>query len=176
MNFTILLLFINLNNLCMLVQNKLSNAVGLLTTGLLAGAFFYATFNVLPTFWEVGTDVHLGFRVALMRHNALNMPLLMAIGIAATIWFGWTIRHLKLPRIFACLAIALAIATLVITRFYNVPINLEIKTWLPTAPPGNWLAIMETWDFYHSMRTVTAIGSFLMVLIASFSSSQNSQQ
>ena len=156
------------------VQDKLSNAVVLLVTGILAGTFFYATFNVLPTFWEVSTEVHLGFRVALMRHNALNMQLLMIAGIVATVWYGWTIRQQAFPRIFAFLAIALTIATLLITRLGNVPINLEVKTWLPTAPPVNWLAIMKTWDFYHSMRTATAIGSFLMVLIASFSNKPSS--
>src|SRR5882757_10898677 len=158
----------------MSLQTKLSNAVALLATGILASTFFYATFNVLPTFGEVPTDIHLSFRVALMRHNALNMQLLMATGIIATAWFGWTIRQQKFPRIFAFSAIALTIATLLITRLGNIPINLEVKTWLPTAPPVNWLAIMRTWDFYHSMRTVTAIGSFLMVLIASFSNKPNS--
>ena len=160
----------------MLIRNKLSNALALLVTGILAGTFFYATSNVLPTFWEVNTEIHLGFRVALMRHNALNMQLLMATGIVATVWFGWTVRQQKLPGIFALLAIVLTVATLLITRLGNVPINLEVKTWLLANPPANWLAIMKTWDFYHSLRTATSIGSFLMVLMASFSGSQGSQQ
>jgi len=160
----------------MIVRNKVSNAVALLATGILAGTFFYATSNVLPTFWEVPTNVHLAFRVALMRHNALNMQLLMAAAIVASLWFGITVRQQKVPFVFATIAILLTIATLMITRFGNVPINMEVKTWLPTAPPANWLAIMKTWDSYHSARTATAIASFLFVLIASFSGSKDFKQ
>ena len=160
----------------MIVQNKLSNAIALLATGILAGTFFYATSNVLPTFWEVPTNIHLAFRVALMRHNALNMQLLMATAIVASLWFGLTVRRQRVPFVFAIVAILLTIATLMITRFGNVPINMEVKTWLPSAPPANWLTTMKTWDSYHSMRTATAIGSFLMVLLASFSASTDSKQ
>ena len=160
----------------MITQNKLSNAAALLATGILAGTFFYATFNVLPTFWEVPTNLHLSFRVALMRHNALNMQLLMMTTIVASLWFGWTIRQQKISRVFGAIAILLTIATLLITRFGNVPINMEVKTWLPTAPPTNWLSIMKTWDSYHTMRTATAIGSFFMILIATFSGNTSSRQ
>lgn len=155
------------------IQSKLSNAVALLATGILAGTFFYATFNVLPTFWEVPKNIHLSFRVALMRHNALNMQLMMATAAVASIWFTWSIRHQKLPVIFAGLAILLTSATLFITKLGNIPINLEMKTWIPAAPPSNWLTILKTWDLYHSMRTATAILSFIMVVIASFFNNPN---
>ncbi|HTE10344.1 MAG TPA: DUF1772 domain-containing protein [Chitinophagaceae bacterium] len=160
----------------MLIQKKLSNALALLATGLIAGIFFYATFFVLPTFWEVPTATHLGFRVALMRHNAVTMQLIMLTCIVATVWFGWAVRKQQIPRFFVAIAIAFTLATLFITRLGNVPINLEMKTWLPAAPPPDWLSVMRTWDFYHTCRTATAIGSFIMMLFASFSESLRLQK
>src|SRR5882757_10056563 len=153
----------------MTVIYKISNAVVLLTTGLLAGTFFYAKFNVLPTFWEVPIETHLRFRVALMQHNGITVQSLMAAAILSTIWFTWINRRQKVTCILAGFAILLTIATFIITRFGNVPINAQIKTWVPTAPPANWIDVLKTWDLYHTFRTVTAIGSFVVVLIATFS-------
>src|SRR5882762_6869372 len=112
----------------MIIQNRFSNAFALLTTGILAGIFFYATFFVSPAFWDVPAAIHLNFRVALMGHNAVIMQLIMALTIGATLWFGWSVRNQKLSRVFSGLAIVFTIATLLITRLGNVPMNFEIKT------------------------------------------------
>ena len=160
----------------MIIQRKLSNALALLTTGLIAGIFVYGTFFVLPTFWEVPVNTHLSFRVALMRHNAVSMQLIMLICIVATVWFGWAMRNQPIPRFFVVVAIVFTLATLFITRLGNVPINLEMKTWLPASPPPDWLSVMKTWDSYHTWRTVTAIGSFIMILFASFSEGPRPQK
>jgi hypothetical protein len=153
------------------MKKEIPNAIVLFTIGLLGGTFFYAKFNVLPTFREVPTEVHLSFRVALMKHNGIIVQSLMAIAIISSIWFTWTIRKQRNTLIFASIAILLTIATLLITRLGNVPINAQIKTWLLTAPPDNWITILDRWDFFHTCRTTTAIGSFISVLIATFSKS-----
>lgn len=152
----------------MTIKIETSNTVVLFATGLLAGTFFYAKFNILPTFWDVPTDIHFRFRVALMKHNGIVVQSLMAIAILSSVWFAWTIRILRNAYIFAGFSVILTIATFLITRFGNVPINSQIKTWLSTAPPEDWVSILKTWDFYHTCRTVTAIGSFIMILIATF--------
>ncbi|GAB4038447.1 anthrone oxygenase family protein [Spirosoma gilvum] len=146
--------------------NQIAKPIALLSTGLLAGTFFYATVNVLPTFWEVPTPIHLAFRTALMRHNALTMQLSMGIAIGMSIWFSWTVRHSRLSRSFALLAVCLGLSTLLITRLGNVPINLVIKTWNLSTPPANWLDIMARWDRFHTYRTISAIGGFVCLILA----------
>jgi len=111
-----------------------------------------------------------------MRHNAVSMQLIMLACVLATVWFGWTVRNQAIPRLFVAVAIISILATLFITRLGNVPINLEMKTWLPAAPPHEWLSVMRTWNFYHTLRTITAFGSFVMVLVASFSDSPQLQK
>ena len=48
--------------------------IALTVTGLLAGAFFYAFVNVVPTFYEVPENVHFIIRTQLMSHNGILMP------------------------------------------------------------------------------------------------------
>ena len=149
-------------------NNKLSNAIALFSTGLLAGTFFYVKFNVLPTFWEVPQFVHLCFRSTLMKHNDVVFQSLMITSIISCIWFTWRIRSLKYISIFTGFAAILGITTYLITYFGNLPINAQLKVWLHTSPPKDWAKILKIWDFYHTCRTITAIGSFTMILIATF--------
>lgn len=149
-------------------KNEISNAVALFATGLLAGTFFYVRCNIVPTFWEVPTDVHLRFRFVLMKYNDIVFRSLMAASIVFSIWFAWRIRLLKHIFIFTGFAVLLSITTFLITYFGNEPINSQIRIWIKSTPPKNWIAILKTWDFYHTCRTATAIGSFVMILIATF--------
>lgn len=149
-------------------KNEISNAVALFATGLLAGTFFYVRFNIMPTFWEVPADVHLRFRFILMKYNDIVFRSLMTASIISTIWFTWRLRSSKHIFIFTGFAVILAITTFLITYFGNMPISSQIKVWLQTSPPKNWVSILKTWDFYHTCRTVTAMGSFIMILIATF--------
>lgn len=153
-------------------KNIISNAVALFSTGLLAGTFFYVRFNIMPTFWEVPMDVHLRFRFVLMKYNDFVFKSLIMVSIISSTWFAWRIRSLKYIFIFTCFAVLLAIFTFLITYFGNMPISSQIKTWLQTSPPKNWITILKTWDFYHTCRTSTAIGSFILLLVATFFKNQ----
>lgn len=149
-------------------NNEIPNAVALFATGLLAGTFFYVRFNIVPTFWEVPTDVHLRFRFVLMKYNDIVFLLLMGAAIISSIWFALSVRSLNHIFVFTSFAVVLAITTFLIAYFGNMPINSQINTWIKTVPPKNWVAILKTWDFYHTCRTVTSMGSFIMILIATF--------
>ena len=149
-------------------QHKLSNALALFTTGLLAGTFFYVKIIILPTFWDVSTNIHLHFRFALMQHHDAVFQTLIALSILSSSWFTWRIRTLGQISVFTGFAVLLGITTYLITYFGNIPINNQLKLWLETSVPENWVSILKSWDFFHTCRTATAIGSFLMILIATF--------
>jgi hypothetical protein len=65
---------------------RVAKLLSLISTGLLAGVFTYALFAIIPAWNEVPRDVHFTYRVALMRHNAIGMQSIMAIGIIAPLW------------------------------------------------------------------------------------------
>ena len=140
----------------------------ILLTGLIAGTFFYGGLTVLPAFFDVNPYVHLTFRTILMKYNAPVVMTLVIIAIVSQTLYSWQARKINVARVFVWLSLALTISSLLITRILSVPINIVIKTWNPSSPPADWMNIMVTWNVYNTIRTFTAIGSFLLIIIADF--------
>lgn len=148
------------------MQTTVCKFVALFATGLLSGAFMYGFLNLVPTFYEVPINVHLVYRVQLMRHNGITMQTLMALSFLIPIWYAILYRDYLGPRNFAILSSSLALATFLITRFGNVPINQVMKTWSPSNPPADWQAILHRWDTFNLIRTLTAIACFISFIIS----------
>lgn len=137
--------------------------VALGCTGLLAGAFFYGWSTVVPAYRHVPIDVHLRFRTVLMEVNAPIMQTLMGASVLtclalALLSQGWR-------RAGAAAAGAMALVSLAVTRFGNVPINVQVKRWPVQAPPANYLELLNRWDVYHSVRTAAAVLAFVLLLV-----------
>ncbi len=143
--------------------------LSLFSTGLIGGAFFYGYLNVVPTFYDVKPAVHFLFRTALMKHNSILMPILNAVAIIFTTLFAFSIKiNEGIARAFAFTASILSIITFLTTLFGNVPINGIIKTWSPDQPPYSWEIILRKWDFFNTIRTATAVGCFICILLTDF--------
>ncbi|SNS84345.1 DUF1772 domain-containing protein [Actinoplanes regularis] len=142
---------------------RLARGVALLSTGLLAGAFAYAVVSVVPTFKAVPLDVHLQFRTALMHMNGIFMQALMAVSLLSSFWLAITLRGAA--RGYAAGAGSLALTSLLVTRFGNVPINGRIKTWSASSLPLDHAELLQRWEIYHYLRTATAIAAFLLLIV-----------
>jgi uncharacterized membrane protein len=147
-------------------MEKIASVLAITSTGLLAGAFAYAFFAVVPTFYEVPLEVHFTFRDALMRHNGVYVQIVMALSILTPLWSAYTTQRSGGRRSLAVLASLLAATSFVVTRFGNVPINQMIKTWSAATPPPGYKELLGRWLVFHNIRTVTAVVSFLCVVIA----------
>jgi hypothetical protein len=147
-------------------MEKFASLVAITSTGLLAGAFAYAFFAVVPTFYEVPLEVHFTFRDALMRHNGVYVQIVMALSILTPLWSAYTTRRSGGRRSLAVLASLLAAMSFLVTRFGNVPINQMIKTWSAATPPPGYKELLGRWLVFHNIRTATAVVSFLCVVIA----------
>ncbi|WP_245645284.1 DoxX family protein [Pseudonocardia acaciae] len=145
-------------------MNRLVRGVALLCTGLLAGAFFYGWVTVVPAYQYVPIDVHLRFRTVLMMVNAPVMQTLMITAIIACLTLAVLSRGWH--RTVASAASAMALTSLLVTRFGNVPINDRIRTWPVFAPPAGHLELLQRWDSYHGIRTATAVLAFVLLLVA----------
>ena len=146
---------------------KFAQPFALLTTGLLAGVYYYGYFTVIPAFYEVPIKVHLAYRVALMNHNSIYVQSLTAAAILAPIWLAITAKLNRTVRIWSILAAIVALLSILTTRFGNVPINRLIRVWEAGQPPANWHAILDQWIIYNNIRSVFALASFAFVLVAS---------
>lgn len=161
----------NTTNLGPTLHVRLATGVALLSSGLLAGAFLFGWATVAPTFAEVPLEVHLTYRVELMKFNGAIMPPLMGITIAALIWFTAVTRGGA--RACAAGATGLAIAALLTTMFGNVPINGEIKEWATGSLPADYQERLSVWGTFHDIRFATAVGAFVLLIVAAGWTSRN---
>jgi uncharacterized membrane protein len=148
-------------------MNKFAQPLALLTTGLLAGVYYYGYFTVIPAFYEVPIKVHLEYRVALMNHNSFYVQALTGFAILAPVWLAIAARKNRKVRNWSLFAAIAALLSIVTTRFGNVPINRLIRVWEASEPPANWHAILDQWILFNNIRTVFALLSFVFVLIVS---------
>ncbi|MEU7764060.1 DUF1772 domain-containing protein [Nocardia sp. NPDC049190] len=140
----------------------LARACALFFGGLLAGAFGYGAVNVLYAFRRVPLDVRFTFHTALMSVNGLVMQSLMGATILSTLVLA--VRSSARDRWLAGGAAVLAVASFLITRLGNVPINQHIKVWAVSDPPVDYAEILSRWEAFHVARTACAVSAFLLVV------------
>ena len=145
---------------------RAAKLLSLMSTGFLAGVFTYAIFAIIPAWNEVPRQVHFTYRVALMRHNAIVMQSIMAVGILAPLWWAWTLRAMPAARACAVAASVMNLIAVVVTRFGNVPVNQVIRQWLITPPPSGYLEPLHRWTVFNNIRTAAAVLGFVLILIA----------
>ncbi|MFH8369072.1 anthrone oxygenase family protein [Streptomyces sp. NPDC018031] len=146
-------------------RDRLVLGFSLLSTGLLAGAFGYGAANLVPTFDAVPIGTRLEFHSALMKRNSVTMQAAMAASVLGALALAALTRGRD--RVLAAAAGLSALASFLITRFGNVPINGRIKRWAATAPPPDHAEVLRRWELFHHARTLTAVAAFaLLVLLA----------
>jgi uncharacterized membrane protein len=141
--------------------------LALLAAGLLAGAFGYGSANIVPTFAAVPLDVRLTFHTAMMKINEPVMQTTMALTILSTLALAVTARGATRPL--AAGASALALTSLLVTVFGNVPIHSQIRQWAATSAPAGYMEILRRWEMFHTIRTATALIAFLLLIVAAVS-------
>jgi hypothetical protein len=145
---------------------RVAKLLSLMSTGFLAGVFTYAFFAIIPAWNEVPRQVHFTYRVALMRHNAIVMQSIMALGIVAPLWWAWTIRAMPAARACAMAASIMNLTAVLVTRFGNVPINQLVRKWLTEPPPADYLVPLHRWTVFNDIRSLAAVFGFALILIA----------
>ncbi|MFE5595340.1 anthrone oxygenase family protein [Streptomyces sp. NPDC056549] len=141
---------------------RLLLGVSLLSTGLLSGAFGYGAANLVPTFNSVPIEMRLDFHAELMKMNGITVQAAMAVSALSALALAAVTR--KRTRVLAGTAGLLTVASFLITRFGNVPINGRIKQWAVTAPPADHAEILRRWELFNDARTLTAIAAFALLI------------
>ncbi|MFE2324095.1 anthrone oxygenase family protein [Streptomyces sp. NPDC059385] len=143
---------------------RLLGGLALIATGLLAGAFGYGAANLVPTFNAVPLDMRLSFHAELMKTNGITMQAAMAVSTLSSLTLAVVTRGRT--RLIAGAAGLLTLASFLITRFGNVPINGRIKEWARTsAPPADHAEILRRWEVFNDLRTLTALAAFVLLTV-----------
>ncbi|MEU7631585.1 DUF1772 domain-containing protein [Nocardia sp. NPDC049220] len=139
----------------------MARACALFFGGLLAGSFGYGAVNVLYAFRTVALDVRFTFHTALMSANGFVMQSLMGATFLSTLVLA--VRSSARYRRLAGGAAALTVASFLITRLGNVPINQQIKVWAISGRPADYAEILGRWEAFHIARALCAVFAFLLV-------------
>ncbi|MFD8412137.1 DUF1772 domain-containing protein [Streptomyces sp. NPDC059650] len=144
------------------MRSRLLLGLALLSTGLLAGAFGYGAANLVPTFNAVPIEMRLGFHAELMKMNGITMQATMAASALSTLALAASVRGRARRQ--AGAAGLLTVASFLITRFGNVPINGRIKAWAATTAPPDHARILHRWELFNDARTGTAVLAFVLLI------------
>ncbi|MFF5797833.1 MULTISPECIES: DUF1772 domain-containing protein [Streptomyces] len=142
---------------------RLAQAVALLSTGALAGAFGYGAANLVPTFNAVPLEMRLSFHTELMQMNGITMQ--AAMGMSALSSMTLAIMTRGTTRRLAGGAALLALTSFLITRLGNVPINGQIKKWAATSAPPDHAEILARWEAFNYARTGAAFAAFVLLIL-----------
>ncbi|MFJ8659517.1 anthrone oxygenase family protein [Streptomyces sp. NPDC093795] len=144
---------------------RVVQGLALLSTGALAGAFGYGAANLVPTFNAVPLDMRLSFHAQLMQMNGITMQGAMGISALSALTLAAMTRGSA--RWLAGGAGLLAIASFLITRLGNVPINGRIKEWAVTSAPADHAEILARWEVFNYARTAAAFAAFALLILLS---------
>lgn len=142
---------------------RLAQGTALLSTGALAGAFGYGAANLVPTFKAVPLEMRLSFHTELMKMNGITMQGAMAVSMLSAVALAILTRGAT--RWLAGGAALLALASFLITRFGNVPINGRIKEWAASSAPPDHAEILARWEAFNYARTGAAFAAFLLLIL-----------
>ena len=140
--------------------------VAVLFSGLFAG--FLATVLVFEaTLRGYGSAVYTQVRLIELAHlddlaTALLLPAILASVVLAVAVF----RRRGNDRWLPLTAVALLLATLVISVSISVPINTAQASWSVVAPPADWSAVRDRWQLAHVARTTTSVLAFVLLTVA----------
>lgn len=142
---------------------RATQRVGIVSLGLLSGG----TLAVLvaqgplgasgPVFTEFMQGTAGPFTAILVPLGAVGF-----VSTACSLVFG---RHIRAIRVLAGAALALLGIGMALTILFHLPLNAQILTWSPSAPPSDWSAVHDRWTAVHVVRTVTSIAAFVLVMV-----------
>jgi len=89
-----------------------------------------------------------------------GLALVATLAALGTSWRSPRARRLLLASV-GCLFVGMLVTVIV-----HFPINDQIMTWQPTAPPADWQDIRIQWLTAHAVRTWVSVVGFVLLVLA----------
>ncbi len=142
----------------------LLNFASLFSAALVSGALFGLWLLMKPG----GLDARSYVILQQQGIRALNkvMPVLGATSIILTIAFAILEHNDRVRCWFLAGSAAFYLASGVITRFCNQPINSTIMAWKMDQIPSDWTSLRDLWWQWHRVRVATAFVALCLRIAA----------
>jgi Domain of unknown function (DUF1772) len=135
--------------------------IALVASGLIAGAVL-AT-GLADTALSDSAELYTAYRQATNGVFTATLPPLGGLALlaaaASAVLYQGRARTLSLAAA-GCFVAALAVTVLV-----HFPLNAEILTWSPSAPPADWQQIQARWATAHLARTLLTLAGFVVLTL-----------
>lgn len=137
--------------------------------GVMAGFFFAFAIDVAPALANLDASSYITAQQWINRvvRNAtfgatyFGSALMPFVATGAAFWCG----RRRAGAAWLLIAVTYFAAVFWVTRTVNVPINNELASWPPAAPPSNWQEVRDTWNHSNLVRTIASIACFVSSVI-----------
>lgn len=148
-----------------LVVGRIAWTVALLLSGVAAGMFLMDCFGYYPVLTLIPENAAIQLhQESVSLHRGLLRLAIQSSGAACLvvlIFFGDRTSRGLLMASLACL-----IALVVYTNYMLIPLNQEIATWTPDAPPVGWKPLFSQMIFRERIRSFLPTLAFALALAA----------
>jgi uncharacterized membrane protein len=135
-----------------------------LLAALLVGSMFGMWLILNPAGLAAG--VYITVQQQGIRTLNRTMPLLGLVTIVLTILAAALGRNDSTRFGLLIGTVVCFVASGLITRFLNQPINAIVITWRPDAPPANWTNVRDEWWRWHLVRLLAGLGGLSLLIAA----------
>jgi uncharacterized membrane protein len=136
----------------------------LLSSGLLAGAVALVWLGDRP--FAMSPSLYVEFQQARIAALTLPMSALGGATIILALCLAFAVKGRPPSLRLTVFAIILLIGAMAITVGFNMPINNQVVTWSPEAPPANWSELRDRWWAWHQARTLFSVAAFASLLLS----------
>jgi len=146
------------------MARQMAAFASLFFTGLVAGAAFVIWIEFNPA------GLSASFYVQSMQHAirdfTVPLPAIVMLSVVSTASASFLYRREGRSFYLLLAAFICTVLVAVVTAIGNIPINNQIETWTPAAPPSNWSHLAIVWWQYQSIRTIASVVALALVIIA----------
>ncbi len=139
--------------------------INLILVMLVTGVFWGTWFTLTRSIHVFPAESFILIGKTIIANVAWPMRFLMPASLLFLILISVkSVKHTP-SFIFYATSFILMLVTLLITVLVEVPIDNEVKTWTAGTLPDNWTVIRARWSMFHTIRTFTAILSFIALSV-----------
>jgi hypothetical protein len=140
---------------------------------LVAGLFWGTWFSLSRTMYHLPAETFITIGKEIIANVAVPMRIIMPASLLGLVILLISSRKNKQVYFYCILTcFLLFLIALMITVTIEVPIDNQIKTWTAATIPGNWEAIRNRWETFHTTRTFVALTGIAFFLIAIMNSTK----
>jgi len=141
-----------------------AHRVAIILSGVLAGAILGTWLSEASL--GSSAELWIGYHQAITPAYTQAVPPIGGLALIATLaalaasWRNPPTRRLLLSAV-GCLLVGMLVTVIV-----HFPINDQIMTWQPDAPPADWQDARARWLIAHAVRTWAAAAGFVLLVLA----------